>query len=122
MEKVEVLTEAQPLLKQDEEIKCKQCSKVFLFLVKDQEFYQSKGFYNKPLRCKDCAKANSASRTAAAAIIVTPKFIEPIPPPPKIRTEEEEEEEESGKLEKKKKKKKTTLLLGLVFIEEEEEE
>lgn len=40
--------------RKDEIIVCKNCQKEFAFTVRDQEFYEEKGFTNKPVRCKDC--------------------------------------------------------------------
>ena len=36
-------------------IKCKKCEHDFVWTIKDQEFYKSKGFY-KPAYCKECRK------------------------------------------------------------------
>jgi hypothetical protein len=38
----------------DEQIKCADCGKEFLFSTKDQEFYERQGFTDKPKRCKTC--------------------------------------------------------------------
>ena len=38
----------------DEILKCKSCGKEFSFTVGEQEFFKSKGFTNKPSRCKQC--------------------------------------------------------------------
>lgn len=39
---------------QDEELECRDCGNKFTFTVGEQEFYASKGFDNKPVRCKPC--------------------------------------------------------------------
>lgn len=39
---------------QDEDIECRDCGIKFIFTVGEQEFYASKGFDNKPKRCKLC--------------------------------------------------------------------
>lgn len=38
----------------DKKITCKDCGKVFDFLVRDQKFYAENGYTNEPLRCKEC--------------------------------------------------------------------
>lgn len=48
--------------KKDEVIVCKDCGKEFTFTVRDQEFYEEKGFTNKPVRCKECRIARKQSR------------------------------------------------------------
>jgi CxxC-x17-CxxC domain-containing protein len=47
---------------QDETLTCKDCGKEFVFTASEQEFYEQKGFDNKPQRCKECriAKKNAA--------------------------------------------------------------
>eukprot|EP01038_Epipyxis_sp_PR26KG_P016121 gene16121-21911_t len=46
---------------QDETLSCKDCGSDFVFTAGEQEFYEQKGFDNKPVRCKSCkdAKKNS---------------------------------------------------------------
>lgn len=48
--------------KKDEVIVCKDCGAEFTFTVRDQEFYEEKGFTNKPMRCKDCRIARKQAR------------------------------------------------------------
>ncbi len=43
---------------QDKTLKCKECGKDFTWTAGEQEFFSSKGFKNKPTRCKDCRKMN----------------------------------------------------------------
>ena len=45
---------------QDKQIVCKDCGKEFTWTASEQEFYQSKGFQNAPLRCPDCRRAKKA--------------------------------------------------------------
>lgn len=45
---------------QDKKIICKDCGKEFVFTVGEQEFYQSRGFENEPVRCPDCRKAKKS--------------------------------------------------------------
>lgn len=46
--------------KKDEIIICKDCSKEFIFTIRDQEFYEKMGFTNKPVRCKECRDKKKA--------------------------------------------------------------
>ncbi|RCX18826.1 CxxC-x17-CxxC domain-containing protein [Anaerobacterium chartisolvens] len=39
---------------EDKILVCKDCSREFVFTAREQEFYESKGFQNEPLRCKEC--------------------------------------------------------------------
>ena len=48
--------------KQDIKIICKDCGEEFLFTVRDQEFYEEKGFQNQPVRCKACRTKKKAER------------------------------------------------------------
>ena len=41
----------------DETLECKDCGAEFIFSVEEQEFFASKGFDNKPVRCKACKQA-----------------------------------------------------------------
>jgi len=41
---------------QDETLVCQDCGKEFVFSASEQEFYQQKGFTNKPKRCPDCRR------------------------------------------------------------------
>jgi len=43
---------------EDKSLKCKECGKEFIWTVGEQEFFNQKGFTNKPTRCKDCRKLN----------------------------------------------------------------
>lgn len=43
---------------QDKTLVCKECGKDFTWTAGEQEFFASKGFRNKPTRCKDCRKQN----------------------------------------------------------------
>ena len=45
----------------DETLTCVDCGRSFEFTAKDQAFYASKGFTNKPSRCGDCRAARKAS-------------------------------------------------------------
>lgn len=47
---------------QDKTLKCRDCGKDFVFTAGEQEFYQSKGFTNEPVRCADCRRAKKAER------------------------------------------------------------
>ena len=41
----------------DEDLSCVDCSNTFVFTIGEQEFFEQKGFTNKPTRCKDCKQA-----------------------------------------------------------------
>ena len=41
---------------------CKDCGKEFVWTEGEQEFYQQKGFTNKPVRCPECRKARKSTR------------------------------------------------------------
>lgn len=45
----------------DETLECRDCGAEFVFSVGEQEFYASKGFDNKPTRCKSCKDAKKAA-------------------------------------------------------------
>lgn len=42
---------------EDKKIVCADCGNEFDFTVREQEFYQEKGFENEPKRCQDCRRA-----------------------------------------------------------------
>jgi hypothetical protein len=68
--------EEKPAEKQDESITCKVCTKVFVFSVRDQEFYKSRGYQTKPQRCRECARARKASTPATPVLVVqTPHVV-----------------------------------------------
>lgn len=48
--------------KKDIKIICKDCGEEFLFTVREQEFYEEKGFNNQPVRCKECRDKKKAER------------------------------------------------------------
>jgi CxxC-x17-CxxC domain-containing protein len=53
-------TEAEPVAPveyTDETLVCVECGKEFVFTAGEQEFYASKGYTNKPKRCKACRDA-----------------------------------------------------------------
>jgi len=54
---------------QDETLTCKDCGKEFEFTAKEQEFYQEKGFENKPQRCKDCRIARKSGQRKEFAVV-----------------------------------------------------
>jgi hypothetical protein len=47
---------------EDKKIKCVDCGEDFDFTVREQEFYQEKGFNNEPKRCKECRDKKKADR------------------------------------------------------------
>ena len=48
--------------KQDKVITCKDCGTEFTFTVREQEFYEEKGFTNETVRCYDCRAKKKAER------------------------------------------------------------
>ena len=48
--------------KKDRTLACSDCGRNFVFTVKDQEFYEERGF-SDPRRCPECRAARKASRT-----------------------------------------------------------
>ncbi len=48
--------------KEDIKIICKDCGEEFLFTVGEQNFYEEKGFENKPVRCKACRDKKKAEK------------------------------------------------------------
>ena len=46
---------------QDQTLQCVDCGKDFVFSVAEQQFYDSKGFVNKPKRCEACRAAKKAA-------------------------------------------------------------
>lgn len=56
----------------DETLICKECGEEFVFTAGEQEFYEEKGFQNKPQRCKKCRDARkAASRPAREMFTIT---------------------------------------------------
>lgn len=49
--------------KEDIKIICKDCGEEFLFTVGEQNFYEEKGFQNKPVRCKACRDKKKAEKS-----------------------------------------------------------
>lgn len=47
---------------QDQNLVCRDCGKNFVWTASEQEFYQSKGFDNAPVRCPDCRQARKMQR------------------------------------------------------------
>ena len=51
---------------EDKSITCKDCSRPFLFTVRDQQFYAEKGFRNEPQRCRECRQARKGQATSGS--------------------------------------------------------
>ena len=49
--------------KQDKIIVCQDCGEEFTFTVREQEFYEEKGFANEPKRCKNCRDKRKAEKS-----------------------------------------------------------
>lgn len=48
----------------DEMLNCVDCGREFVFSAGEQQFYEQKGFQNKPNRCTDCRTARKAMRSS----------------------------------------------------------
>ena len=46
----------------DKSITCRDCGQPFVWSASEQEFYQSRGFENEPVRCRDCRNRRKAER------------------------------------------------------------
>ena len=46
----------------DTTLACRDCGQPFVFTVREQEYYASRGFDNPPGRCPDCRAARKAER------------------------------------------------------------
>jgi CxxC-x17-CxxC domain-containing protein len=46
----------------DKTITCRDCGQPFVWSASEQEFYQSRGFENEPVRCRDCRNRRKAER------------------------------------------------------------
>jgi CxxC-x17-CxxC domain-containing protein len=52
---------------QDKSLTCADCGAKFTFSVRDQEFYQTKGFTNEPKRCPTCRQAKKSERDGSSS-------------------------------------------------------
>ena len=46
----------------DKSILCRDCGQTFIWSASEQEFYQSRGFENEPVRCRDCRNRRKLER------------------------------------------------------------
>jgi CxxC-x17-CxxC domain-containing protein len=46
----------------DTTLTCRDCGQPFVFTIREQEYYASRGFDNPPGRCPDCRAARKAER------------------------------------------------------------
>lgn len=46
----------------DISINCRDCGTTFVWTASEQEFYQSRGFENQPVRCRDCRNRRKMER------------------------------------------------------------
>jgi CxxC-x17-CxxC domain-containing protein len=49
----------------DKTITCRDCGTTFVWTASEQEFYQSRGFENQPVRCRDCRSRRKQERNGA---------------------------------------------------------
>ncbi len=50
----------------DKTITCRDCGQPFVWTASEQEFYQSRGFENEPVRCRDCRNRRKSERGVSA--------------------------------------------------------
>jgi CxxC-x17-CxxC domain-containing protein len=48
----------------DEMLNCVDCAREFVFSSGEQQFFEQKGFQNKPNRCPDCRQARKQMRSS----------------------------------------------------------
>jgi CxxC-x17-CxxC domain-containing protein len=46
----------------DKTITCRDCGQPFVWTASEQDFYQSRGFENQPVRCRDCRNRRKSER------------------------------------------------------------
>jgi CxxC-x17-CxxC domain-containing protein len=51
----------------DKTISCRDCGQTFIWSASEQEFYQSRGFENQPVRCRDCRARRKNERAATTS-------------------------------------------------------
>jgi CxxC-x17-CxxC domain-containing protein len=49
---------------QDQNLKCRDCGKDFVWTAEEQDFYQQKDFTNAPVRCPECRQAKKQQMRA----------------------------------------------------------
>lgn len=54
--------EVPPQMPSDTTLNCRDCGQPFVFTVREQEYYASRGFDNPPARCPDCRAARNPVR------------------------------------------------------------
>jgi CxxC-x17-CxxC domain-containing protein len=54
--------EVPSLMSTDSTITCRDCGQPFVFTVREQDYYATRGFDNPPARCPDCRAARKAER------------------------------------------------------------
>lgn len=54
----------------DMNITCRDCGTSFVWTASEQEFYQSRGFENQPVRCRDCRNRRKAERGVGSSASV----------------------------------------------------
>ncbi len=51
----------------DKTITCRDCGQPFIWTASEQEFYQSRGFENQPVRCRECRNRRKLERGQVAS-------------------------------------------------------
>lgn len=58
---------------QDKTLECVDCGNTFTFSVKEQEFFQLKGYTNEPKRCPECRQARKLERQGSGGYDYRPR-------------------------------------------------
>lgn len=59
--------EEKPFTGEDETLSCVDCAQPFVFTAGEQDFYNSKGFVDRPKRCKACRAIRKAKKDQTSA-------------------------------------------------------
>lgn len=63
---------------EDRSLQCADCGATFVFTVRDQEFYASKGFTNDPKRCSNCRSQRQSNRSGSGRSERGPRQMFPV--------------------------------------------
>ena len=62
----------------DKTLVCVECGAEFIFTAGEQEFFNSRGFTNKPKRCRSCRAVRRTEQRGGALYQETPQEMHPI--------------------------------------------
>lgn len=57
----------------DKTLVCMECGAEFIFTAGEQEFFNSRGFTNEPMRCRSCRAVRRTEQTGGAMYQETPR-------------------------------------------------